>query len=284
MDLGDVRRAYAERVCATAQVPLPGLVDAFAAVPRERFLGPGPWLVVTPATGDEGGSNGYEWTPDDNPAHVYQDVLVAIDPGRQLNNGHPSSHALWIDAAAPAPDNSVLHIGCGTGYYSAIFAELVGGVGRVLALEVDVDLAKRARDCLSPWPQVRVDTGDASRPDGPHDVIYVNAGATHARREWLDSLAEEGRLLLPLTVHMGAGPHGIGVTIVAVRRGTRWPTRVVSSVAIFDCQGARDRRAEAQIRKLLEDSTTDEIAVLETRPHAQSKECLLHVEGFCLQR
>jgi hypothetical protein len=111
-------------------------------------------------------------------------------------------------------------------------------------------------------------------PPGPPDVMtwkHKDSG-------------EEGRLLLPLTVHTDSGPHGIGVTVVAVRRGTRWPTRVVSSVAIFDCQGARDRRAEAQLRTLLEDSTTAEIAVLETRPHAKSKECLLHVEGFCLQR
>ncbi len=285
MALGEARRFFAEKICATAQVSLPGLVEAFATVPRERFLGPGPWQVVAPAT-DGGGGGGYEWTPDENPVHVYQDVLVALDPRRQLNNGHPSSHALWIGAAAPKREDSVLHVGCGTGYYSAIFAELVGGVGQVLALDVDADLAKRARACLFPWPQVQVEVGDASFPDGPHDVIYVNAGATHARPEWLASLSEEGRLLLPLTVHSHSRPsgHGTGVTIVAVRRGKRWPARVVSSVAIFDCENARTQEAEAELRELLERSATDEIAALDTLPHARGKRCLLHVDGFCLQR
>ena len=40
----------------------------------------------------------YSTTPDADPAQLYQDVLVAIDASRNLNNGHPSSLALWIAA------------------------------------------------------------------------------------------------------------------------------------------------------------------------------------------
>lgn len=285
MDIEEIREAYATKVCEVARASLPGLVDAFATVPRERFLGPGPWLVVEPSP-DGKRADGYRRTTDANPEHVYQDVLVAIDPKRQLNNGHPSSHAMWIDAAAPRREDAVLHVGCGTGYYSAIFAELVGGGGQVLALEVDAGLAERARGCLTPWPQVRVEAGDASQVDGPHDVIYVNAGATHARSEWLAALAEGGRLLLPLTVHPSrrSAPHGLGIALLAVRQGTRWPTRVVSSVAIFDCTGARAARAEVQLRRLLDVGAADQIRTLDVAPHKQSEHCLLHVEGFCLQR
>jgi protein-L-isoaspartate(D-aspartate) O-methyltransferase len=286
MDLDVIRRDYARKVCATARASLAGLEAAFATVPRERFMGPGPWLMVNPSGSDAERVEGYCRTPDASPEHVYEDVLVAIDPERQLNNGQPSSHAMWIDAAAPAPGNSVLHVGCGTGYYSAIFAELVGGVGQVLAVEVDAELAARAQACLAPWPQVRVEHGDASKPDGPHDVIYVNAGATHARAEWLQALADGGRLLLPLTVHLSrkSGPHGIGVVILATRRGTRWPARLVSSVAIFDCQGARDRKAESQLRELMRRSAADQIRTLETGAHPRGEGCLLHTAGFCLQR
>jgi protein-L-isoaspartate(D-aspartate) O-methyltransferase len=288
MHIEQIRKAYATRVCDAAAATLPGLVDAFATVPRERFLGPGPWLVVEPSTKGERegkGEGGYRRTPDASPEHVYQDALVAIDPDRQLNNGHPSSHAMWIDAAAPTPEDRVLHVGCGTGYYSAIFAELVGGVGQVLAVDVDAGLAARARACLASWPQVRVEAGDGSKPDGPHDVIYVNAGATHARPEWLAALAEGGRLILPLTVHPSKRStlHSIGITILAERHGTRWPTRVVSSVAIFDCEGARAHRAEAQLRKLLDDGATDQIGTLDIEPHEQRESCLLHMDGFCLQ-
>lgn len=296
MAIEDVRRDYAKRIGEASGAKLPGLVEAFATVPRESFLGPGPWRLASPFPSQHGPHVGYWESPDANPEHVYQDVLVAIDPERQLNNGHPSSHALWIAAAAPRPGNAVLHIGCGTGYYSAIFAELVGGAGRVVAVEIDPGLAERARAVLARWPQVHVQVGDGSRAQGPeganggpYDVIYVNAGATHAPPTWLASLAEGGRLLLPLTVHRSrrSGRHGVGVVIVAVRTAVSsqpWPVRVVSSVAIFDCHGARDVRAEKQLRALLKASATDDLHALRTDPHDKTGDCLIHLEGFCLQR
>jgi protein-L-isoaspartate(D-aspartate) O-methyltransferase len=70
-------------------------------------------------------------------------------------------------------------VGAGTGYYSAILAELVGPEGRVLAFEIDAELAERAADNLEPWPQAEVVAGDGALLDpGPADVIVVNAGWT----------------------------------------------------------------------------------------------------------
>src|SRR5262249_37440387 len=44
-DIAGARRAYAEELRFGARVRSPALVAAFASVPRERFLGPGPWRV-----------------------------------------------------------------------------------------------------------------------------------------------------------------------------------------------------------------------------------------------
>ena len=96
----------------------------------------------------------------------------------------------------------VVHVGAGTGYYSAILAEIVGRTGRVTAIEIDPALAARAQENLTcAWPQVTVVAGDgfAFRPDQPADAIVVNAGVTHFSAVWLDTLAENGRLLVPLT-------------------------------------------------------------------------------------
>ena len=41
---------------------------------------------------------------------------------------------------------------------------------------------------------------------GPADAILINAGATHPRSIWLDSLRTGGRLLLPLTVTEDTDP------------------------------------------------------------------------------
>jgi protein-L-isoaspartate(D-aspartate) O-methyltransferase len=146
MTLDAIRRAYAEEVRAVAHLESQALVDAFARVPRERFLGPGPWQIGRPL--DRGGP--YRPTADGDPRHVYHDVLVGLDPDRQLNNGQPSALARWIEAAALAPGDAVLHIGCGVGYYTAILAELVGPHGRVVGREIDPALAARGTSPTSP--------------------------------------------------------------------------------------------------------------------------------------
>src|SRR4029077_11081240 len=103
--------------------------------------------------------------------------------------------------ATPSPGEHVVHIGAGVGYYSAILAELVGPGGRVTAIELAAELARRARINLQPWSNVEVISGDGTTTAfRKADVIYVNAGATRPADPWLDQLTEGGRLIVPLTV------------------------------------------------------------------------------------
>ena len=69
-------------------------------------------------------------TSSDDPARLYEDVLVAIDAERGINNGQPSLHAQSIDALGLKEGETVLQIGAGAGYYTAILAELVGRDGQ----------------------------------------------------------------------------------------------------------------------------------------------------------
>src|SRR5258708_33463740 len=66
--------------------------EAFAAVPRERFLGPGRWRWLP----DRFPGAAFI-TPDDDPAWLYHDALVTIDTERALNNGLPSLWARSFD-------------------------------------------------------------------------------------------------------------------------------------------------------------------------------------------
>lgn len=47
--LEDCRAFYAREIKFAATVATPGLVEAYARVPREKFLGPAPWQVSSPA-------------------------------------------------------------------------------------------------------------------------------------------------------------------------------------------------------------------------------------------
>src|SRR5713226_155701 len=145
------RRRYADLIRQTAGLRSDRLVRALSEVPREAYLGPGPWKIMRFTFPMK-----YEDTPDDDPIHLYEDVIVALDAARNLNNGLPSGLSRRIDAMDIQEGDRVVHAGCGTGYYTAVIAHIVGGSGHVTALEFDPVLASRAQSNLQLFPNVDV--------------------------------------------------------------------------------------------------------------------------------
>lgn len=278
-DVKSARRGFAEELRSLVRLQSPAVVQAFATVPREHFVGPGPWRILSPRR-----SEGYCSTEDTDPKHLYHDVLVAIDETRGLNNGQPSLWALLFDQLNLATGDQVIHVGAGTGYYSAILAEIVGPTGRVTAIEIDPDLATRARNNLAAhWPQATVvaANGFTYRPDAPADAIVVNAGVTHLSLAWLDALApENGRLLVPLTRGNGTGGF---LLITRSAGGTRcYPTRYLSGTGIIPCAGGRDAKAESRLKAALAQSGFEAIRSLRRAPAEPDKTCWLEGDGWWL--
>ena len=223
------RRFYARLVTATAGVADPGIIEAFASVRREQFVGPGPWQI--PVEG------GYITSDTDDPAILYQDINIGLAPERGINNGQPSLHAKCLGASAPKTGDVVVHVGAGTGYYTAILAHLVGAAGRVHAYEMDPTLARRAEKNLGGWATVTVYAAsalDVTLP--PADVIYVSAGATHVQTTWLDALSNGGRLVVPLTTNEGPG----FMLLVTRQSDATYAARSLSRAFFVHCVGARD--------------------------------------------
>lgn len=279
-DIATIRRWYAEDLRLRAPVRRNmNVVDAFAAVPRERFLGPGPWHIRPDTRPDD-----LFTTPDDAPHWLYHDVLVAIDVERKLNNGMPSFWAHNLDHLELRRGERVLQVGAGTGYYTAILAEMVGAEGRVMAVEHDADLAARAQANLTAWPQAEIIAGNGRAYDpGPVDAVVVFAGSTHPAKLWLDRLAEGGRLMMPLT-----GANWWGFILRVVRHGERFDAGSVGGVGIFPCVGGRDEAAGERLQKALEGVRPREIpirALHRGEPAADVGERLWYAgPGFWLER
>lgn len=230
--LAEARRWFAADLAAVAPVrDDPRVTRAFATVPREAFLGPGPWDLHSRL--DIGRTIP---TPDADPRHLCHDVLVSIDAASGINNGLPSLWAMVFDALGIAPGSRVLQIGAGVGYYTAILAELAGPGGHVTAHEIEAPLAARAARALAPWPQARVVAGDATADSGPgpFDVILACAGVTHVPPRWLAALAPGGRMMLPLT-----GASGWGILMQLTRQGDNLPLRSLGPCGFYPCHGAR---------------------------------------------
>jgi protein-L-isoaspartate(D-aspartate) O-methyltransferase len=273
VSIDQTRRFYAEELCRVNRIESPAICAAFATVARERFVGPGPWIVQ---------SHDSSWLSEDgDPRHVYTDALIVLDEGRHLNNGQPSLWAFHLALLGVQPGNSVLHLGCGTGYYSAILAELVGPQGNVTAIEVVEGLANRARVALEPWPQVSVIHADGARgPFAPVDVIVVSAGATHPLSAWLAAVKPEGKLLFPLTSTRGPG----AMAYLARASAGAFAALLNGSVFFVDFGGARDPAVSARLAEALTHDQGASVRSLRCDWHQEDESCWLHGEGWCFSR
>ncbi len=231
-DLKLSRQFYAEELRAVADLQSEALVRAFAKVPREKFLGPGPWQVFSPGSESD-------WTT----------------------------------------------IGCGTGYYTAIMAEVVGSKGHVTAIEIDSGLAGRAHSNLSYLPHVDVFEGDGGEKDtGSCDAVLVNAGATHPRSIWLDSLRPHGRLLMSLTVTENTDRGGEGRVLKVTRQPEGFTASFISGVRIFPCVGGQDAELNQRLKEAFERGDAKSVQSLRRDKHESSDACWFHGETFCLSK
>jgi protein-L-isoaspartate(D-aspartate) O-methyltransferase len=256
----DHRKFYAELIVRSSGSDDERLIAAFTKVPREDFVGPGPWPVFA--------RDGYISTPSADPIFLYQDILVGIATDRRLNNGQPSLHALCLAAAAPASGETVVHVGAGTGYYTAILATLVGQDGRVIAFEIENDLAARAARNLEHFPNVTVRAASAIKASLPRcDVIYVNAGTTHPPGAWLDALNIGGRMLLPLMPNQG-----FGIMLKVTRTSADgYSASALGRARFTPCVGARDDAAAASLASALRRQSFQDIRSLRRNTQPDDK-------------
>lgn len=284
-ELAIVRQAYAKQILAEAGVKDARICAAFAHVAREAFLGPGPWQILR-APGM------YSPSPEADPVYLYTNKLVGIATERGINNGQPSLHAMILAAAAINEGEHVVHVGAGTGYYTAIMSFLVGPTGRVTAVECDPELAARARQYLRDLPNVRLIHGDgaAMRLDAAN-VIYVNAGVTHPTPGWLDGLADGGRLVLPLTTddnvpsirRTGFDPLKAmrsGAYFRIRRLGSTFEARWLFPVGMIPAEGARDKKAEAALAAAFAQGGWQNVTRLVRGESAPQDKCWLRGEGW----
>ncbi len=150
------------------------VLDAMARVPRHEF--------VRPEHRDE----------------AYEDHPLPIGEGQTISQ--PFVVAAMLEALALRREDVALEVGTGSGYESAVLAELVG---TVYSIERIASLAERARAVLVRlgYSNVTVVHGDGSQglPEAaPFDAIVVSAAAPHVPASLMDQLRDGGRLVIPV--------------------------------------------------------------------------------------
>lgn len=265
------RLFFANLITAQAGIPPNSeIAAAIASTPRENFVGPPPWKVFT--------RSGYIDSASDDPAVLYQDVVVSLGGEGHLNNGQPSLHAFCLAALAPKKGEHVVHVGAGTGYYTTLLAKLVGENGTVNAYEIEPELAERARKNLTTFRNVAVHSrSGAEGPIPVCDVIYVNAGATEPMAVWLDALRPMGRLLFPMTPDAGAG----GMLLITKQEDGTYAARFLVQALFVPCIGARNETTAQKLTGAFRSSSWAKVKSLH-RNEATDGSCWCSGQGWWL--
>jgi protein-L-isoaspartate(D-aspartate) O-methyltransferase len=147
----------------------------------------------------------------------------------------------------------------------------------------------RAKANLAQHPNVEIVEGDGTLVSFDEaDVIYVNAGCTRPAANWLDRLADGGRLILPMTSDQGFGaasPERIasaGAVFRIKRRGHDYFASWISPVAIFPCAGSRDAMSERALADAFARRGWQKVTRLYRDQEIPEERCWVRGSGWCL--
>jgi protein-L-isoaspartate(D-aspartate) O-methyltransferase len=173
-DFAAEREAMVERQLRRRGINEPDILEAFRAVPREKFIS-------------------------DEYAHLaYGDHPLPIEANQTISQ--PYIVALMIQAAAIKPGDIVLEVGAGSGYAAAIISRIAD---RVIGIERQHELCDVARERLLRlgYDNVEIVEGDGTRgcaAHAPYDAILAAASGSHVPKPLIDQLAPRGAIVMPL--------------------------------------------------------------------------------------
>lgn len=199
------------------------VAEVFRAVPRHLFT-PGAALADA-------------YDPRDA-VHVKRD-----DRGRPISTvSSPQLQGSMLEQADVRPGMTALEIGSG-GVNAAMMSWLAGPEGHVTTVDIDSDVTERARRLLDAagYEQVNVVLADAENgfaTDAPYDRIIVTVGAWDIPPAWIDQLAQDGRLVVPLRMR------GLTRSLELEREGDHLVSRSAIICGFVAMQGAGANRGQ----------------------------------------
>lgn len=227
-----LRNKVVDELCAGGDISSPEIEAVMRKVPRHEFIPDAPL---------------------DKAYDAYAAVITKTDEhGVQLSSvSAPQIQAMMLEQAQVKPGMRVLEIGSG-GLNAAYLAELVGGDGEVVTVDIDSVVTGRARRLLDEhgYGHVHVVTADAAEPIpdlGEVDVVMVTAGAWDVSPAWTAQLEQGGRLVVPL--RMRGLTRSVAFIQVTGEHGTYLESESARICGFVPMQGSTAHREELLLVK-----------------------------------
>jgi len=216
-DLTQAREAMVARDLKARGIRDPRVIEAMRAVPREMFV------------------------PPELYREAYADRALPIGHGQTISQ--PYIVALMIEALALRGGETVLEVGVGSGYATAVLSQIANWV---VGVERVPELAEGARERLRALgiENVTIHVGDGRygwRDEAPYDEILVSAAAPEVPAELAEQLADGGRLVIPVGEETGTQ-----VLTAVIRRGREFEAQALCSCKFVPLVGGDDGLIEGR--------------------------------------
>jgi len=173
MDYAALRKRMVEQQLSARGIKNSDILEVFYRLERHKFM------------------------PEELANAAYSDFPLPIGEGQTISQ--PYIVALMVDNLNLSGSEKVLEIGTGSGYQTAVLAELAA---EVCSVEVRVNLAENTQALLSElgYANIKIKVGDGSMgwvEEAPFDRIIISAATTRIPLPLVDQLKEGGRIILP---------------------------------------------------------------------------------------
>jgi protein-L-isoaspartate(D-aspartate) O-methyltransferase len=217
--LAGLRERLVEQVLQTSGIHDERIATALRDVPRHLFL---PHLP-----------------PED--AYLDDAIVTKRDADGQpiSSSSQPAIMAIMLDQLTLAPGQRVLEIGAGTGYNAALMQHIIGPTGTVVSVDIEADLAERAREHLASagYQDVTVvaaDGADGYPPGAPYDRVIATVGVSDLASAWLEQAAPGARIVVPLDVRGSQ----LAVAFGRSGSGEHWVSRSIAPCGFMRMRGS----------------------------------------------
>ncbi len=152
-----------------------------------------------------------------------------LDIGHGQTNSQPRTVEAMLRLLEVRPGQRVLDVGSGSGWTTALLAELTGPSGTVLGLELEPDLVAFGRENLTRAgiEQARIEQAApgvlGAAATAPYDRILVSAEPPELPLDLVDQLAADGRMVIPVRgTLLLIAPDETGARVVTEHGGYRF--------------------------------------------------------------
>jgi protein-L-isoaspartate(D-aspartate) O-methyltransferase len=155
------------------------------------------------------------------------------------SSSQPAIMAIMLDQLTLAPGQRVLEIGAGTGYNAALMQHIIGPAGTVASVDIEAELADRAREHLASagYQNVTVvaaDGADGYPPGAPYDRVIATVGVSDLAPAWLDQAGPGARIVVPLDVRGSQ----LAVAFGRSGSGRHWVSRSIAPCGFMRMRGS----------------------------------------------